>query len=65
MKRYWNKKLQPECGKRTGSCPVCQINCWEKQNNMPAIFPCGIAGCPYETQEFQDTLTKTVDYFSP
>jgi len=63
MKRYWNKKLKQDYGKRTGSCPICEINCWEKTDNKPAIFPRGIASCPHETTKFQQNLTKTVDYF--
>jgi hypothetical protein len=36
------KKLQP-----TGKCPHCGINCWAETNNEPAIWPCGVGGCPY------------------
>lgn len=31
----------------TGKCSVCGINCWEKNAGEPAIWPCGVAGCPY------------------
>ena len=31
----------------TGKCKVCEINCWAHTNNEPAIWPCGVDGCPY------------------
>jgi hypothetical protein len=31
----------------TGRCAHCGINCWKETNGMPAIWPCGIEGCPY------------------
>ena len=33
--------------KPSGTCKVCGINCWKETNNEPAIWPCGINGCPY------------------
>ena len=36
------RKLEP-----TGKCPICDINCWAETNNEPAIWPCGLNGCPY------------------
>lgn len=36
------RKLEP-CGK----CPHCSINCWNETGGKPAIWPCGLEGCPY------------------
>jgi hypothetical protein len=42
MSKLAFKKLQP-CGK----CSVCGINCWTETAGEPAIWPCGVPGCPY------------------
>ena len=47
-------KVKKEYGKITGRCSVCTINCWEKTEGKPAIFPCGITDCPYETKKYQN-----------
>jgi len=39
-----------------GKCDVCGINLWSEFDGGPAIFPCGIAGCPYETEEQQRAI---------
>tara|TARA_R110002020_G_scaffold461740_1_gene680767 strand:- start:2378 stop:2569 length:192 start_codon:yes stop_codon:yes gene_type:complete len=57
-------KVKKEYGKITGRCSVCTINCWDKTEGKPAIFPCGITDCPYETKKFQKNLTKAVDSFN-
>jgi hypothetical protein len=31
----------------TGKCTICGINCWEQTDSQPAIWPCGLDGCPY------------------
>lgn len=36
------RKLEP-CGK----CSNCGINCWDETGEKPAIWPCGLSGCPY------------------
>jgi hypothetical protein len=36
------RKLEP-CGK----CSHCGINCWAETDGKPAIWPCGVPGCPY------------------
>lgn len=36
------RKMEP-----TGKCPNCGINCWSETSNEPAIWPCGVPGCPY------------------
>ncbi len=36
------RKMEP-----SGKCPNCGINCWSETNNEPAIWPCGVPGCPY------------------
>ena len=45
------KKNFGEC---TGKCSVCTINLWSSTDNKPAIFPCNIAGCPYEDPKKQN-----------
>jgi hypothetical protein len=40
--------MKRDLGEVTGTCKVCDINLWEKTDNKPAIFPCGVASCPYE-----------------
>lgn len=41
-------------GNQTGSCPVCAIALWDSTDNEPAIWPCNVAGCPYEKPEEQN-----------
>ena len=43
-------------GTKVGVCAVCNINCWDASNGKPAIFPCGVKDCPYETAEFQQSI---------
>ena len=43
-------------GAKVGICSVCKINCWDASDKKPAIFPCGINNCPYETAEFQQSI---------
>lgn len=40
--------MKRDLGEVTGKCKICEINLWEKTDNKPAIFPCGVAACPYE-----------------
>lgn len=42
MKALDFRKLEP-----VGKCSHCGINCWAETNNEPAIWPCGVEGCPY------------------
>lgn len=42
MAKLKYRELQP-----TGKCSVCGINLWEEHGNEPAIWPCGLGGCPY------------------
>ena len=35
-------------GEVTGKCNICGINLWDSCDGKPAIFPCGVAKCPYE-----------------
>ena len=32
---------------KTGTCKNCGINCYAEKHNEPAIWPCGVEGCPY------------------
>ena len=43
-------------GTKVGVCTVCNINCWDASDGKPAIFPCGVKDCPYETAEFQQAI---------
>lgn len=43
-------------GVKVDVCTVCDINCWDATDNKPAIFPCGVKDCPYETAEFQQSI---------
>lgn len=47
-------------GTKTGTCEVCGINCWD--NGKPAIWPCGVNGCPYETKEQQAQIGTGKNY---
>lgn len=38
------RKLEP-----VSKCVRCGINCWAETDNKPAIWPCGVEGCPYPT----------------
>jgi len=40
-------------GTKTGVCTVCGINCWEETSGKPAVWPCGVNQCPYETKAQQ------------
>jgi|TARA_R110000787_G_scaffold104509_3_gene211643 hypothetical protein len=43
-------------GTKVNTCAICNINCWDNSDNKPAIFPCGVKNCPYETAEFQKSI---------
>lgn len=50
----------------TGECKHCGINLYG-DNKFPAIMPCGVKGCPYETAEEQaknDAFDVLVDAFN-
>ena len=40
-----------------GKCKICTINLFDFKdkgvNPRPAVFPCGIKDCPFETEEDQ------------
>jgi hypothetical protein len=40
-------------GEVVGKCDVCTINLWDASNGEPAIWPCNIKNCPYESAEEQ------------
>lgn len=50
------KNLKP-----IGKCPICTINLWAEYNNRPAIWPCGVNGCPYETAEEQAKINQEIE----
>ncbi len=37
--------------KPIGTCPNCGINCWPETGGKPAVWPCGVGGCPYPTAQ--------------
>jgi hypothetical protein len=41
-------------GECVGKCTVCTINLWSDTGGKPAIWPCNIAGCPYEDPKKQN-----------
>lgn len=41
-------------GECTGKCPVCTINLWSSKGDKPAIWPCNIEKCPYESPDKQN-----------
>ncbi len=32
---------------KTGTCKHCGINCYAEKHGEPAVWPCGVDGCPY------------------
>ena len=46
-----SKKDYGDC---VGKCSVCTINLWSSTEGKPAIWPCNIAGCPYEDPKKQN-----------
>jgi hypothetical protein len=46
-----SKKDYGEC---VGTCSVCTINLWSCNEGKPVIWPCNIAGCPYEKADTQN-----------
>lgn len=50
-----------EFGEKVGVCKVCEINLWSAHNNGPAIFPCGVLSCPYESKREREAIA----YYSP
>jgi hypothetical protein len=36
---------------KSGTCKHCTINCWAERGGKPAIWPCGLEGCPYPRGE--------------
>ena len=56
--------MHKEYGETVGTCSICGINLWSACNNRPAIFPCGVQSCPYETPEEQAKLASLETMFS-
>ena len=56
--------MKQDFGENTGSCSICGINLWSSCDNKPAIFPCGVNLCPYETSEQQQLDAKRMLTFS-
>lgn len=36
-------------GTIVGTCEICNINMWDSTDGKPAIWPCNIENCPYES----------------
>ena len=45
-------------GEAVGKCSICTINLWDASNGEPAIWPCNIKDCPYESPNEQHTHTQ-------
>ncbi len=57
MKKLDFRNLEP-----VSKCPTCGINCWAETDNKPAIWPCGVPGCPYphdKAEAFESSMTGT------
>lgn len=44
-------------GNIVGSCPVCDIACWDSAGGKPVVWPCNVEKCPYE-----NPLTQNRDF---
>ena len=51
-------------GTAVGKCDVCTINLWDSTGGTPAIWPCNVKGCPYESGASQNRLSN-VPFQSP
>tara|TARA_Y100000389_G_C16999666_1_gene288902 strand:- start:181 stop:384 length:204 start_codon:yes stop_codon:yes gene_type:complete len=51
-------------GQVVGKCETCTINCWDSTDSKPAIWPCNIKGCPYESGTSQNRLSN-IPFQSP
>ena len=36
-------------GEIVSKCKICGINEWDSCGNKPAIWPCNVGSCPYES----------------
>ena len=51
-------------GTAVGKCEICTINCRDSTDGKPAIWPCNVKGCPYESGASQNRLSN-VPFQSP
>tara|TARA_Y100001972_G_scaffold89979_1_gene110163 strand:+ start:408 stop:611 length:204 start_codon:yes stop_codon:yes gene_type:complete len=51
-------------GNAVGKCDICTINLWDLTNALPAIWPCNVKSCPYESGASQNQLTN-IPFQSP
>ena len=42
-------------GEAVGKCSVCTINLRDASDGEPAIWPCNVKDCPYESPDHQHT----------
>ena len=42
-------------GEAIGKCSVCTINLWDASDGEPAIWPCNVKDCPYESPDHRHT----------
>ena len=40
-------------GDVVGKCEICTINLWDSCGGEPAVWPCNVKDCPYESPEHQ------------
>lgn len=45
-------------GEVVGKCEICTINLWDLSGGEPAVWPCGIKNCPYESSNEQNQHLK-------
>lgn len=45
-------------GEVIGKCEICTINLWSSTDGEPAIWPCNIKDCPYESKADQHAHLK-------
>ena len=45
-------------GLAVGKCEICTINLWDASGGEPAIWPCNVKDCPYESVKEQHVHLK-------
>ena len=51
-------------GTAIGKCEICTINLWDSTGGKPAIWPCNVNGCSYESKATQNEISK-IPFQSP
>ena len=53
-----NTLAKHDFGEVVGKCEICTINLWDLSGGEPAVWPCGIKDCPYESSKEQNQHLK-------